>query len=95
MILPIPFSTHVSWPDGSSSDEDEEHTLGNISLCSSALHVCGPLLQETLHAEELCEVALTCRLAFDLICVKIELWRLRKCVDIEGVMEASMLGSWR
>ena len=52
---------------GSSSDEEGEHTLENIMLCSFAHHACRPLLQGFVYEEEQCKVALTFRFAFDVI----------------------------
>ena len=43
----------------SSSEEQGEHKVENFMLCSSAHHVCSPLLQEPSHEVELCSVALT------------------------------------
>ena len=39
----------------SSSEEEGEHNVENFMLCSSAHHACSPLLQGSLHQEELCE----------------------------------------
>ena len=50
-----------------SSDEEGDHNVENIMLCSFAHHACGPLLQGFLHEEELCQVALTCHSALDVI----------------------------
>ena len=43
--------------------------MENILWCSLANHACSPLLQEYVYEEELCRVALTCRLALDVICL--------------------------
>ena len=48
-----------------SSDEEGEHNVENIMLCSFAHHACSPLLQGFLHEKELCQVALTCHSALD------------------------------
>ena len=50
-----------------SSDEEGEHNVENILLCSFAQRACSPLLQRFLHEEELCEVALTCLFALDVL----------------------------
>ena len=47
---------------GSSSDEEGEHTLENIMLCSFAHHACRPFLQGFIHEAKLWKVALTCPL---------------------------------
>ena len=48
-----------------SSDEEGEHNVVNIMLCSFAHHACSPLLQRFLHDEEQCKAALTCQFALD------------------------------
>ena len=47
-----------------SSDEEGEHNVENIMLCSFAHHACSPLLQGFSHEEER---ALTCHFALDVI----------------------------
>ena len=37
-----------------SSDEEGQHNMDNIVLCSFAHHACSPFLQGFLHEEELC-----------------------------------------
>ena len=77
---------------GVMSSEDEDALFSSDKegelKCSFAHHACSPLLQGFLHEEELCDVALTCHLALDVIslsrlntgaflCLKLDLW----CVD--------------
>ena len=50
-----------------SSDEDGEHNVENIMLCSFAHHACSPLLQGFLHEEEPCMVAVTCHVSLDVM----------------------------
>ena len=64
--LMIPSMSSLSkdsmWSEERSSDEEGEHTLENIMLCSFAHHACRPLLQGFVNEEELSKVALTCEL---------------------------------
>ena len=54
--------------DGSSlSDEEGEHSVEKFMLCSFAHHACSPLLQGSLHEEELCKVVLTCHFSLDVL----------------------------
>ena len=50
-----------------SSDEEAEHNVEDILLCSFARHARSPLLQVFLYEEELRKVALTCYFALDVI----------------------------
>ena len=50
-----------------SSDEEGEHNVENILLCSFAHHAFSPLLQGFPHGEERREVTLTCHFALDAI----------------------------
>ena len=50
-----------------SSDEEGQHNMDNIVLCSFAHLACSQFLQGFLHEEELCKVALTCHFASDVI----------------------------
>ena len=50
-----------------SSDEEGEHNVENIMLCSFAHHACSPLLLGFLHEEEMCKVAVTCHFSLDVI----------------------------
>ena len=55
--------------EGVSSDDDEEdeHNVENLLLCSFAHPACIPLLQGFLHEEGLFNVALTCHFSLDVI----------------------------
>ena len=54
--------------DGMSCSEEEGgHIAENFMLCSCAHHACSPLLQESLHEEELCKVALRCQVSLDVL----------------------------
>ena len=44
-----------------------EHNVKNFVLCSFANHVCSPLVQDVLHEEELCKLALTRHFSLDVI----------------------------
>ena len=49
------------------SDDEGEHNVENIMLCSFAHHACSPLLQGFFYEGELCKVALTCHITLDVI----------------------------
>ena len=44
-----------------SSDEEGEHNVENIMLCSFAHHACSPLLQGFLYEEEALDVIFLCQ----------------------------------
>ena len=54
--------------DGMSSSEEEGgHIAENFMLCCCAHRACSPLLQESLHEEELRKVALRCQVSLDVL----------------------------
>ena len=51
----------------SSSEEEGDHNVENLMLCSFAHHACSSLLQESSHEVELCKVAPTCHFSWDVL----------------------------
>ena len=66
-LQPIFSSSTTSCQAETDSDADGGHNVENVVLCSFAHHACSPLLEGNLQAKELCNVALTCHFALDVL----------------------------